>query len=261
MAGSQISTSVTIINSLLGFQAISLTNLHDTTATAIAEGSKVEIASAFFTFGSDETPQASTWTAIATGETAYITLTPSGTAGSQVVTAKWSATDPEWSDSKQGWYLTAGSTIRYVAGCTKGATAASYLSKFVMGVPYRSAIGVDRYQENPGGFPTRASTESLRTITVEIGEWNMLSTVSVILSDIEPAIGGDWAKVRDASVIIFTDTGNFYPFYYGAITFNSSGADLTLSTAGGNDNFVSPTFDGTASTVANRGFVTLTYEA
>ena len=103
MSGQQIATSVTILNSYLGFQAISLTDFSLTTVSAIAAGSKVEIASAFFTFTSDETINASSWTAIATGSTAFITLTPSGTAGSQIVTAAFTTDAPVWSTSKQGW--------------------------------------------------------------------------------------------------------------------------------------------------------------
>ncbi len=131
MAGSQISTSVTIINSLLGFQAMSLTNFDTSAESVIAAGSKVEIASAFFTFSSDDTPQATTWTAITTANTAYITLTPSGTAGSQIVTSKYSDTAPTWSDSKQGWYTSAASVVRYIGGVIKG-SATQYDDAFVM---------------------------------------------------------------------------------------------------------------------------------
>ena len=131
MSGQQISTSVTILNSLLGFQAVSLTNFETSAESVIAAGSKVEIASGFFTFASDDQPQASTWTAISTGSTAYITLTPSGTAGAQIVTSKYSSVVPVWSDSKQGWYLSAASTIRYVAGVTKG-SATQYNAPFTM---------------------------------------------------------------------------------------------------------------------------------
>lgn len=132
MAGSQIATSVSILNSLLGFQAMSLTNFDTSVESVIAAGSKVEIGSAFFTFSSDDTPQATTWTAITTANTAYITLTPSGTAGSQIVTSKYSDTAPVWSDSKQGWYLTAGSVIRYIGGVTK-TSATQYDDAFVLG--------------------------------------------------------------------------------------------------------------------------------
>jgi len=112
MAGSQISTGVTIINSLKGYQAVSLTNFTTSAAPAIASGSVVEISGAFFTWSSDETP--SGWSAISTGATAYITLTPAGTAGSQTVSAAYTSTAPVWRDDNQGWYASAGSTIRYV---------------------------------------------------------------------------------------------------------------------------------------------------
>lgn len=131
MSGQQIATSVTILNSYLGFQAISLTDFSLTTVSAIAAGSKVEIAGAFFTFTSDETINASSWTAIATGSTAYIALTPSGTAGSQIVTAAFTTTAPVWSVSKQGWYASASSVVRYVAGCYK-AGASSYQNKWII---------------------------------------------------------------------------------------------------------------------------------
>ena len=107
MAGSQISTSVTIINSLLGYQAVSLTNMTTSAESLIAAGSKVEIASAFFTFSGDETPNASSWTACGAGNTCYITVIPAGTAGSQTVTAEYTDTAPIWSTSKQGWYASA----------------------------------------------------------------------------------------------------------------------------------------------------------
>ena len=129
MAGSQISTSVTIINSLLGFQAVSLTNLSSSAATVITAGSKVEIAGGFFTFSTPETPDGASWTSIATGSAAYLRLTPTGIAGAQTVTADWSTTAPVWDDAKQGWYYS-GSSIRYIGGAYKGG-ATSYLNKYL----------------------------------------------------------------------------------------------------------------------------------
>ena len=119
MAGSQIGTSVTIISSLLGYQAISLTNFATSAQSLIAAGSKVEIAGAFFNFPGNETPNASSWTAVGTGNTAYIAVIPAGTAGTQTVTAEYSDTAPTWITSKQGWYASAASLTRYVAGVTK----------------------------------------------------------------------------------------------------------------------------------------------
>jgi hypothetical protein len=126
MAGSQILTSVSILNTLLGFQAISLTDITLTSVSQIAAGSVVEIGSAFFQFASAETINATSWSGITTATTAYLALTPSGTAGSQIVSAAWTATTPVWSTSKQGWYASAASVTRIVGSAYKvGATSYS----------------------------------------------------------------------------------------------------------------------------------------
>lgn len=133
MAGSQITTSVTIIDSLYGFQGVSLTALDTASVPSIAAGSKVEIAGAFFTFNADETINVTSWSTIATGSTGYIALTPAGTAGSQTVTASWVSTAPEWSTAKQGYYVTAGSNVRVIGGCIKaGVVGSEYPNKFLL---------------------------------------------------------------------------------------------------------------------------------
>lgn len=131
MAGSQISTSVSIIDNLKGYLALSLTEYTTSAAAAIAAGSVVEIAGAFFTFAGDETPNASSWTAISTGSTAYLALTASGTAGSQIVNAAYTATAPTWRDDLQGWYASAASSVRIVASVYK-AESTSYYPKYVL---------------------------------------------------------------------------------------------------------------------------------
>ena len=119
MAGSQIATSVTRLESMLGFQALSLTEFATSALSAIAAGSKVEIAGAMFTFATDETINASSWTAITTATSPYIALTPSGSAGTQIVSAAYTATAPVWSTSKQGWYASAASSTRIIASVYK----------------------------------------------------------------------------------------------------------------------------------------------
>jgi hypothetical protein len=156
MAGSQIATSVTILNSLLGYTGISLTNMENSDAPQIAAGSKVEVAGAFFTFSADETIDASTWSAITTGESAYIKLVPTGTPGSQVLSAEWSEDAPVWSTSKQGWYASVGSSVRYVGGCWKSATA-EYNTKFLM-----RNHGYE--QESGGGFVPRKGIRGVNSI-------------------------------------------------------------------------------------------------
>lgn len=156
--GAQIQTSVTIISSLLGFQAISLTDVTTSSASSIAAGSKVEIAGAFFHFATDCAPNASSWTAITTGTTAYLSLTPSGSAGTQIVSASYIVGPPVWSTSKQGWYASAGSVDRVIGSAYKvGPT--SYQNKTIYATPSQG----DKYdlgrfhmlpptQTNPGGY-------------------------------------------------------------------------------------------------------------
>jgi len=117
MSASQLSTGVTIINSLKGFSAVSLTEFDTSAATAIASGSVVEVSGAFFQWDADETP--SGWSSISTASTAYIAVTPSGTAGSQTLSAAYTSTAPTWRTDNQGWYASAGSNTRYVASVYK----------------------------------------------------------------------------------------------------------------------------------------------
>lgn len=140
MAGIQISTSVSIIDNLHGFMALSLTEYNTSAAAAIAAGSVVEIAGAFFTFAGDETPTG--WSSISTGSTAYIALTASGTAGSQIVTASYTSTAPTWRDDLQGWYASAASSVRIVASVYK-AEATSYYPKYVLD-QYQSSNHLDK---------------------------------------------------------------------------------------------------------------------
>jgi hypothetical protein len=132
MAFSQIATSVTILNSgQIGYIGISLTNFTTSAASNIASGSGVEIAGAWFKADSDIIPNSSSWTAITTATTAYLALTPSGTAGSQVITASWISTLPSWDTAKQGWYTTTPSNIRVVASAYKGGTSSYWQKRLI----------------------------------------------------------------------------------------------------------------------------------
>jgi hypothetical protein len=129
MPGAQVPSSVTILNSLKGFQGISFTNFATSALSQIAAGSVVEIAGAFFNFPADETINASTWTSITSGNTAYIVLVPAGTAGSQTVTAEFTATAPVWRDDNQGWYASAASVSRVIGSVYK-VSATAQTNKF-----------------------------------------------------------------------------------------------------------------------------------
>ena|SRR3990167_2670554 len=131
MATTQIATSVSIISSLLGFQAVSLSAMETTSAPSIMAGSKLEVAGAFFTWGTDETPNASSWTALSAQTHVYLACTPSGSAGNQILTASWDGTAPTWSTSKQGWYSSTGSNIRIIASTYKE-SATEYKNKALL---------------------------------------------------------------------------------------------------------------------------------
>lgn len=132
MSGVQIATSSSQLTyAIQGYNGINLTNWTTSAASVIAAGSGVEVAGAFFRFSSDDTNDATSFSAIATNATAYLQLVPSGTAGSQIVTSSWASTAPTFRADLGGWYASAASSTRYVAGCVKtGAT--SYELKFII---------------------------------------------------------------------------------------------------------------------------------
>ena len=117
---SQIPTSTTILNSgLIGYYGVSLTNFSTSALSNIASGSAIEIAGAFFKASGDLTIATSWTTIIPTATTAYLTLTPAGTAGSQTISAAWTSVQAVWDTAKQGWYTTTTSGIRVVASAYK----------------------------------------------------------------------------------------------------------------------------------------------
>ncbi len=259
MSTAQISTSVTIINSLLGFQAISFTNMGTSAVTAITAGSKVEIGSAFFNFPADETPQASTWTAIATGGTAYITLLPVGAAGSQTLTVRYTDDGPTWSDSKQGWYdATTSSIIRYIGSVYKDGTS-SYEQKHLLEPFERLSRGVVLVAT---GLTAITQGQIIERV-LSIGDWNMQSTTAV---NILHGIGDRWKDIRDVGVMVRNDADTeLYVLDEPALTLGSPGAaggvariavaDVRLNRDTGGV-FDSVNFN---STSYNRGWITLRY--
>ena len=243
MAASQISTSVTIINSLLGFQAISINGLQANTALSITAGSKVEVASAFYNFTTDTTPNASSWTAVTTGNNAYVILTPSGSAGSQILSASWTDTQPEWNDSKQGYYTSAGSNIRAVAFCNKGSN-----------VEYDHKIILDNGQ-------ARGASAPLVRKVLGIGDWDMDATGLTVVEHGLP----DVTKIRSINVIIQRDDG---AAVWELATWDTAGSEMDGGTrsvdattiglarrAGGT--FDTSNFNATS---FNRGWVTIEFE-
>jgi hypothetical protein len=121
---------------------ISLTDFTASTASNIASGSYVVIDNGYFLADSDITPNASSWTAIVTATTAYLSLIASGTAGSQILTASWTPTPPVWNTTKQYWSGTTPSNIRVVASAYKNSNTSYWQKKVInYGQTYPGDIG------------------------------------------------------------------------------------------------------------------------
>jgi hypothetical protein len=132
MGGIQIPLSSNMVTYQgLGHNAVELTNWSASAAGVIAAGSNVEVAGALFNFSSDDTNDTSSFSAITTGATAYLQLVATGTVGSQIVTSSWTSTVPSYRADFHGWYASAASADRVVAGCVKTGTT-SYEYKFIM---------------------------------------------------------------------------------------------------------------------------------
>jgi len=240
MAGSQISTSVTIINSLLGFHSLSLTEMETSAESSIAAGSIVEIGSAFFVCSTETS--ISGFSSITTAATAYIEITPSGTAGAQTITAAWSETVPVWVDAKQGWYASATSIVRVVGGCVKtGTTSAEH------------------------DFLLKDYEDRLQWVELEIGDWDMDTNSSLNLSH---GIGDAWDTIRAASCVVRTDATatNHYPLDRAQAS--NDGDNCGSISSWDSTQFVlrrtdSKLFDSSSfnQTSYNRGWVTFQWEA
>ena len=250
------SNSVTAMTAQrLGYQAVSFKNITTSVATIIAKGSKVEVAGALFSFPGDQSPQASTWTAIATSVTAYLTLLPTGSAGTQTLITRWTDTAPIWSRSKQGFYTSTGSTIRHVGSVFKN-DATSYLNKFLLDNSQRRAV-VGEYVVS--GVST---LKVLLTKVIEIGDWNMDVTTEITVIH---GMGASYKKIRNIDAIIRDDDDVGYRAI--SSTFNVDGY------VGGGFRNVTPTvitlsrrlngsFDGALydSTSYNRGWIYVVYD-
>ena len=241
MSFSQIATSVSIISSgLKGYQAISLTQFVTSAQSLIASGSAIEIANAFFLADGNVTPNASSWTAVGTGNVAYISLLPAGSAGVQTLSAWYSDTAPTWVTSKAGWYASAASLTRYVASVLK--------------------TGTDSYEW--ANILTNVHGD-LQTRRIGIGDWNMDDPGLTSVTIAHGLAAQD--QLRSVNVIIFQDDGakSFALDRPNTNTdFDTQGGVLEIAAAGvklarrGHGAFDSADFNATG---FNRGFITIEY--
>ncbi len=228
-----------------GYLVASYTNFAASAESAVAAGSLVEVAGAIYSF----TETAIDYTgAGSTNSDLYIFVKPDAVVSTATVVAWGSA--PVWVDAKQGFYASAASTTRCIGGMYV-ASAATYMHKYI----YTEEIARGCIQRN--------STRPILFYYQPLGEWNMDATASIgftlkiwdtkILS-VDAVIRGDTSAFVNVP-ITYSVTGSAVAGYI----FWSDYSFTVGRFAGGS--FDNTDYDGTVSTVANRGYLYIEYEA
>jgi len=102
-----------------GFIELNLTEFDTDSVPKIADDSKVEVLMTRVTFSSDTVITGSVTNDVLN----YIMISAAGV-------PEWTATEPVWNSSKQGWY-NAGNTKRYIGGCHYFSALTKYLTKWI----------------------------------------------------------------------------------------------------------------------------------
>ena len=233
-----------------GFLRVSLTNPSSTAASLIATGSVLECAGSIYQF--TETSISLDASTASSSVAFYYTVIPSG--GGTTVTVVRDSVAPTWIDSKQGFYASAASTTRYIGGAYIG-TAATYFNKFIY-TPQMLDYLI--YQNK---------TRPILKKIFELGEWNMDADLMLVIAHNL----GFLLNIKHVSALIYNDPqlaqAKFTGRPEGQAGTAGIGGGIVLSRVsivlrrrqGGY--FDNINYDGTASTVANRGFVHIEYEA
>lgn len=236
-----------VMASLKGSLFVSLTNLANGSAPAVQDGSYCDINGSVYKL----TPNGSTeaiadLAGIANSSQIYFYVVPSA----QSVTLTGVITAPTWSETKGGFY---NGSNRCIGGCFKDSSG-NYLSKFTMSNTSQNDLQLATYRTSAGV----ESVKNLHTKIIEIGDWNMDTTVSVNIS----TEGIDATKIVDVQCFIRADSdispSHTYPLDYGAFggySFYPSSKIITLAITFG-ALFDSANFDETS---YNRGFVIIKY--
>ena len=232
-----------------GFMRVSLTEFETSAASLIGTGSVFELAGSIYSCSDAVAIGLATGTASAAVAVYYVAI-PS--AGGTVCTFVMDDNVPTWVDAKQGYYASAASTSRYLGGVYI-ATAATYYNKWIYSPDMIAS-----------GFLQRGETRPTFSKTMDIGEWNMSANSFITITH-----GLYYPKIISVTGAVFRDNGDgpyTIPWFgttspsidlYFAYTTNTT---LRIYRADGSI-FESGNFEGTASTIANRGYVLLEYRA
>ena len=234
-----------------GYMRVSLTNMSGTAASTIAAGGALECAGSIYSF-TDTAISLATGTASAS-VAVYFYAIPS--AGGTTCTVEMNSIAPTWRDDYQGFYASAASTTRVIGGCYIG-TAGSYYSKFLY----------DAYIANQ--CISQGTTRPLLRYVRELGEWNMDATEYLEIP-IPPIMHE--TRIRNFDAIIRSDADTTRLPIHGVVGAGTAYALGYIAGFPGNaylrvhrvtgGQFDGGAYDGTASTIANRGWLYIEYEA
>lgn len=226
-----------------GFMQLSYTNFYSTAVSAIATGSVMEVNGSFYQFTETSIDYSTTTSANAD---LYIYAQPSAGGTTLSIVALTAAC--AWVDSKQGFYASAASNNRAIGGMWVR-SAATYYNKYIYN------------EKNVEYCLIHNQTRPLLKKILNIGEWDMLST-SYITINLDNIYG---AEIIHVGGQIVDDSGTWYNWQNNS---GSTGKCYTQNTStliridrvtGGE--CASAAWDGTASTVPNRGYIVIEYRA
>ena len=132
--------------SFKGKHLVSLTNYDNTSLPAVAAGSVIEVNGALYKFTSEEAITGSP-----SDGTVYIYIDPA------TITAVFTNTAPTWSDSKQGWYGTAGTVNCRYLEFVMYKSSSTYGSKQMLYVCERNNINENLRYNSSGQSMTTAT--------------------------------------------------------------------------------------------------------
>jgi len=241
---------VTIVEKTIrGYMGISLSNLAGSAAPQIQDGSVIEIGGSIYQFTTAETITG--WPSAA-GTTEYIAAVPAGS----VVTVIFTTTAPTWSGTKGGWYS---GNNRYI-GTVEWGGSATYSNKFI-------------YQRfNDGGGGGISADQGIRTSGIKsdpfvqtgyipMGEWNMDATADFLIT--AGTLASRFGITAITQIIgiegwVWNDVGGgLYQMDFAGEAFIFT--EIIYVQRDNEGFFDDVAFDGTASTVPNRGYVEIKY--
>lgn len=253
LGASDWSTFITQVAGLKrGFMEVSYTNFAFTAASAIATGGVIEVAGSFYVFSETAIDYSTTTSANAD---LYIYAQPSAGGTTCSIVALTAACI--WVDSRQGFYASAASLNRAIGGMVVG-TASTYFSKYI--------YTPDHVQD----CLIRNSSRPLLRKAIQIGEWNMDSTVAVNVPLNSGKSSATLVVYGVQTVILPDDKSSASPIEM-CVTSSQGGSSVSGNWILGDDVitlyrltgslFDAATYDGTASTVPTRGYVVIEYVA